>query len=214
MSSRTAGGAPADVQDAFMKLMQAQARLTSDLVESVTGVKLGGLAGTARRRLERGGRGCCDVPPPCWMPRQLGECTSHVAECRTACVDLVVTNCDRVARAVTVQASGANEKVVTIEPATLQLGPFERRTVRACLTVPQGADGRKLEVLLWVRGCREHLLRWVVSVGSTGLDSCHEVRVDDCPDYRHHWYDHFYCARGCTHDRIGATIGEAAGANG
>jgi hypothetical protein len=24
--------------------------------------------------------------------------------------------------------------------------------------------------------------------------------VDDCPDYQHHWYDHFYCHRHCTQD--------------
>jgi hypothetical protein len=25
--------------------------------------------------------------------------------------------------------------------------------------------------------------------------------VEDCPDLLHHWYDHFYCNRPCTHGK-------------
>jgi hypothetical protein len=206
MSTQTERGSLGDVPGALMNLVQAQMRLTSDLLESATGMKLETFTQDLQKRLRGGSKSCCHIPPPCWMPRQLGECTSHVSECNTACIDLVITNCDRVARQVSVQASGPNAALAKIQPGSAQLGPFERQTVRACVTVPQGADGKKLEILLWVRGCREHLLRWVISVGTAGVDSCHEVRVNDCPDYLHHWYDHFYCARGCTAGRTGATV--------
>jgi hypothetical protein len=26
--------------------------------------------------------------------------------------------------------------------------------------------------------------------------------VDDCPDNIHHWYDHFYCDRGCPQHQV------------
>lgn len=214
MNTATSRASLGEVPDALRNLFQAQMRLTSDLVESFTGVKIDRVTDDALQRLRGRGSRCCDIPPPCWMPRQLGECTSHVSECQTACIELVITNCDRVARQVNVQASGPFAALVKIEPAVLQLGPFERQTVRACVTVPQGSDQKRLELLLWVRGCREHLLRWNVSVGTAGVDSCHQVRVDDCPDYRHHWYDHFYCQRGCTHGRTDPVPGTTPGANG
>jgi hypothetical protein len=207
MSTATQKGSLGGVPAALMNLIDAQAKLTSDFVESLTGVSLRTMTADVEKRLRAGSRGCCHTPPPCWMPRQLGECTSHVAECHTACIDLVITNCDRAARAITVQASGPFASIVKIEPAAIQLGPFERQTVRACVTVPQGADRKSLEVLLWVRGCHEHVLRWTIRAGATGMDACHEVRVDDCPDYRHHWYDHFYCVRGCSHGRAAGVAG-------
>jgi hypothetical protein len=200
MSTATDRGSFGDVSDAFRSLMEAQVRLASEMLESFTGVRVDDVARDLGRRT-RSARSC-EIPPPCWMPRTLGECTSHVAECRTACVELLVTNCDRLGRQVSIQASGEHAGLVEIEPATLHLQPFERRRVRACVSIPQGKQIPSFDVLLWVRGCREHLLRWNVRVGSSGMDSCHQVRVDDCPDYRHHWYDHFYCQRGCTHGRI------------
>ncbi len=75
---------------------------------------------------------------------------------------------------------------------------MRRESFEATLKIPENTDsGTRYESILWVDGCNQHYLRWTVIVGSTSFDSCHEVRVDDCPDYRHHWYDHFYCARPC-----------------
>jgi hypothetical protein len=61
------------------------------------------------------------------------------------------------------------------------------------------ATGQEYEVLLWVRGCQNHYLRWTLKVANRGASCCHEVEVEDCPDLIHHWYDHFYCERPCTH---------------
>jgi hypothetical protein len=210
MSTRSQRASLGGVPDALMQLLDAQLRLGADLFESLTGRAAPTLGDVARGARELGGlaggraagcapsRGACAIPPPCWMPQPLGECTSHVSPCRTACVRLVVTNCDRVRRTIAVEAAGAGAARVTVSPSSLALGPQERATVSACVAVPDDAKlGERIETLLWVRGCREHYLRWTVSVGTAGLSSCHEVEVCDCPDLLHHWYDHFYCARPC-----------------
>jgi hypothetical protein len=41
-----------------------------------------------------------------------------------------------------------------------------------------------------------------VRVGRLCGASCPEVEVDDCPDNIHHWYDHFYCERGCPQHQV------------
>jgi hypothetical protein len=209
MASTSTKGSLGDLPGAFMNLVNAQMKLTTDLFESLTGQSLPtiGDVGKAGRKLTSGGTcscgcgsrtGCCHIPPPCWMPQPLGECTSHVTQCKTACIRFVITNCDRVKRTIAVQASGAQSGQVTVSPPTVSLGPQERATVTACVSIPDDAkDGETIESLLWVRGCKEYFFRWTVSVGTVGLDACHEVEVCDCPDYLHHWYDHFYCVRPC-----------------
>jgi hypothetical protein len=188
------GGALGEVPRALGALLAAEMRMGRELLEAV-GLPVPDLRRALRRR-----PGCCDVPPPCWMPRPLGECVSAAAACERACVRLRLTNCDRARRQVRVGVMRAPEGwKVSVAPAAPVLGPFERVTVEVCLEVPQGtAEGETHEMLVWVRGCREHYLRWTVRVAPCGrATSCHEVAVDDCPDHRHHWYDHFYCERGC-----------------
>jgi len=209
------GGLPA----AFMNLANAQMRFGADLYESLTSQPVPTLAGLkkASRQFMPGMaecwpaiQGCCNIPPPCWMPRFLGECTSHVSQCRTACIRFVVTNCDRVKRAIHVQVAGPNASEVTVSPASITVEPMERAAVTACVEIEEDAKvGEKVESLIWVRGCKEYYFRWTVSVGTVGLDSCHEVEVCDCPDYIHHWYDHFYCVRPCPHRE--ADVGRTPG---
>lgn len=198
MNDTAASGPLGNVPRAFLNLLNAQMKLGMDLLESVTGVSASRLAGSLQRSGRRLHAGCCDIPPPCWVPRPLGECVSHVCPCATACVRLVVTNCDATSRRVVrVEASGPHVKV---DPPQLVLTPLERGTVQVCVAVPAEArQGDKIETLVRVRGCREHYLRWTVSVGTLGMDSCHEIEIDDCPDLVHHWYDHFYCHRSCSH---------------
>ncbi len=186
------GGIP----DAFSALLRAQVEYAQELFQLVTGARVPG-AEELRLALEQSlPKPVCHVPPPCWMPKPLGEVTSLVNACGRACVRLVVTNCDRVPRSVTVRAEGAEG--VEVSPATLQLGPMQRATVEVCIRIPEdAAAGRRIDALVWVDGCRQHFLRWSVNVGTTGADSAHEIAVQDCPDYRHHWYDHFYCPRPC-----------------
>ena len=188
------------IPDAFVALLQAQADYAQELFQAVTGTRLPAPE-ELRSALEQSlPKPVCHVPPPCWMPKPLGEVVSHVNECGRACVRLVITNCDRVPRNVGVRADGLEG--VDISPASLQLGPMRRGAVELCLKIPEGtAAGKRIDGVIWVDGCRQHVLRWTVSVGTTGFDSAHEIAVQDCPDYRHHWYDHFYCPRPCPSGR-------------
>ena len=142
--------------------------------------------------------GCgCDIPPPCWAPRPMGNVDSAVCPGATATVRIRVTNCGATTRTMTIQAVGSG---VTITPASLPLGPMERGQVIASVTLPASADlGSTREVLVWVRGCHDHFLRWTIYASPRGECGCEEVHVSDCPDYVHHWYDHFYCDHPCVH---------------
>lgn len=209
MSQATKNASLGEVPDALMNLIRAQVKLGQDLVESLTGMTVPSV-GDQVRKLQAGQlRPSCHIPPPCWMPRPLGECVSHVSPCKTACIRLRITNCDRRPRTLVVTPQG-HEKHIKVTPASVTIRPMERATVEVCLVVPDDAErGDQYESILWVQGCQLQYLRWTVSVGTAGIDSCHEVEVKDCPDYLHHWYDHFYCVRPCP--REGRKLGDVAG---
>jgi hypothetical protein len=140
----------------------------------------------------------CEIPPPCWMPRELRPVKSHVCAGGKALLRIRVTNCGIETTTVTLDPAGSAADKVTVAPKTVSLGPLEREVLTASLEIDATAvSGTELEVLLWVRGCVDHVLRWTVRVSSHAKNSCHELDVDDCQDYVHHWYDHFYCARPC-----------------
>jgi hypothetical protein len=87
---------------------------------------------------------------------------------------------------------------MTFAPSSLPLGPKERGSVTATLSVPATAtEGEAFEVILWLRGCRDYYLRWIVTTGSRTGCCAHQVSVCDGPDNILHWYDHFYCPRPC-----------------
>jgi hypothetical protein len=144
--------------------------------------------------------GCgCQIPPPCWAPQPIGEVACHICPGGTATIRLRITNCGAAQRDIRVEAAGKADGV-TVTPSNLALGPIERGFVSASLPIPaDAAIGQAHEVLLWVRGCHDHYLRWIVNVASRGASCCQEVEVEDCPDLIHHWYDHFYCERPCVH---------------
>jgi hypothetical protein len=150
--------------------------------------------------------GCCEIPPPCWMPRELCRVVSHGCAGAKAQLRLRITNGGLGTRTITVEATGASAGMVTIDSPSLVLGTFEQGTVTASVTIPdQGASA--VDVLLWVHGCKDYVVRWCIDVSDGGCSSLHEVDVEDCPDYIHHWYDHFYCARPCNNSQDPATHG-------
>lgn len=187
MSSKTQGVADliAEGRDLGMELAAAVAG--SRLVES---------ARAMAPRLGSSAACCCEIPPPCWLPKPLGDVTSNVCPGGKAIVRFRVTNCGIDKR--TVEFEAEPKSGVTWSPTKLSLGSMERATASASVEVPaETGSGEERELLLWVRGCNDHYVRWTVRAASRGGDSCHEVEVDDCPDFVHHWYDHFYCNRPC-----------------
>jgi hypothetical protein len=139
----------------------------------------------------------CKIPPPCWMPVSAGMAVSHVCSGSSACLRVRVTNCGPARRDIRFDDGGANR--ISFSPQTLSLGPMETGVVTATLpaATASGQSGDQ-DVLVWIRGCKEHYVRWTVKTVTRGAECCcHEVSVDDCPDYLHHWYDHFYCPRPC-----------------
>jgi hypothetical protein len=138
----------------------------------------------------------CQIPDPCWMPRKLG------ARCSTACpgasanILFEVENCGAARREYTIESSGDDDGIA-IKPAKLSLGPLERELVSVQIDAPKAVFAHR-DVLLWVRGCNDHALRWQVKASPLPFGSpCCRVEVKDCPDLIHHWYDHFYCDHPC-----------------
>lgn len=179
-----------EITNTLTELLKTQVRLGTQLAGMVSQVKL------------PRGQSCCDIPEPCWMPAPLGEIESFACQGASSVVRLKITNCDRVPHVYSISASGADAGLVSLQPTSLSLGPKERGVFIATLKIPPDAkDCQEFEVLLWVRGCKEHYLRWTTEAGTRGGDCCHEVSVEDCPDLIHHWYDHFYCPRPCKTER-------------
>jgi hypothetical protein len=139
--------------------------------------------------------GCCKIPPPCWVPRELTAVSSHVCPGATATLRFRVTNSGMDARTITVEA----DQNASVNPPSLQLGPYQRGWVTVSYTVPATAAGNceSTEILVFVHGCKSYYLRWTVQTSKRGCDCCHEIEIEDCQDLVHHWYDHFYCQRPC-----------------
>ncbi len=139
----------------------------------------------------------CDIPPACWLPRSLGELDSRVCPGGTATARVRVTNCQTTNSTITVKFAETDLSTSVVTPSAV-LQPMERHVFVASVTAPaDDCIGRKFETLLWVFGCNSHYLRWTIEIGETQSTECPHIEVDDCPDYIHHWYDHFYCHRPC-----------------
>jgi hypothetical protein len=202
----------AGLSQVLTDLIDQGVRMGADLLDTLGRGPLGQLASSIQKTPVLP-RSCgCDIPPPCWMPKPLGDLVSHVCPGGAATIRLLVTNCSITPRAVQVLVAGKDAAKVTVTPAAATIGPMERAAFVATLAIAgDAAECESHEVLLWVRGCHLHYLRWRVDVRSRGGHACHEVDVQDCPDLVHHWYDHFYCQRPCP--QAGRTSGQV-GANG
>jgi hypothetical protein len=140
---------------------------------------------------------CCKIPPPCWMPRQVGEVSSHVCPGGSATLRIRVTNCGLGTRTITAEA----DQGAKVSPESIQVAPMQRGWLTVSFSVAATAgNGESSEILVWIRGCKNHYVRWTVTASNRGCECCHEINVEDCPDLVHHWYDHFYCVRGCQSD--------------
>lgn len=141
---------------------------------------------------------CCDIPPACWLPRNFGTFESRACPCGTALLRVQVTNCQPTSSKIAIRAESEADLDLKVTPESATLGPMERKWFTVAVTVPEDAcKGQCYELLVWVVGCNEHYARWTVTAADGASGTCLEARLDDCPDYEHHWYDHFYCQRPC-----------------
>lgn len=186
------------IEKALTSLFNAQLLLGKELFK---------LAGSATSMLQGiklpKGRNCCEVPEPCWMPISLGEisCKLRAGDSGTVC--LVVTNGDFQRHTYQFSATGKSAAAVSFSTESASLGPKERIAVAVTFTVPKDNQAEDCncvdhEVLIWVRGCRNHYLRWTVNEAASAGPCCEEIVVNDVPDYVLHWYDHFYMQRPCS----------------
>jgi len=140
----------------------------------------------------------CEIPPPCWLPKSLGEVRSAVCPGAKATLRLIVTNCGISPRAFRVEPGEAGSIEIAIVPDTVLVRPQERATFVITAEVPPDTPcSNRKEWLVWLLGCHDYYVRWTVIAAESGDCSCHEIRVEDCPDLVHHWYDHFYCDHPC-----------------
>jgi len=137
---------------------------------------------------------CCKIPPPCWMPKQLGGVSSHVCPGGTATLRVRITNCGLGTLSITAEA----DQGATVSPESIQLAPMQRGYLTLSFALPSSTtDGQTTEISVWIRGCKTYYVRWTVTSTNRGCSCCHEIDIEDCPDLVHHWYDHFYYVRGC-----------------
>jgi hypothetical protein len=74
--------------------------------------------------------GCdCHIPPPCWMPVDLGCLTSHPCHGGTATLGIHIINKSLATRTFHL-SHGSGGAGITFTPATLTLGPMESGWVR------------------------------------------------------------------------------------
>ena len=189
--------------DAVADLITVGSRTGFSVLSSLIGGTSAVLGAARPAVARRRGRTCsCHIPPPCWEPQPLGTFASRACPGASATIRIRVTNCGSSSRTVKVEPSPSSKGLI-INPPQLVLGPEERGySVVSFEVAPNAAEGEVSEFLVWVRGCHEHFFRWRVRVGRLCGASCPEVEVDDCPDNIHHWYDHFYCERGCPQHQV------------
>jgi hypothetical protein len=188
------------IEDGLKSLLNAQLQLGTEILK-MAGAPGGILDKLSNLKLPQF-KSCCDIPPPCWMPLSLGEICCQMPAGDSASICLVVTNGDFRGHTYEFAATGKSSAAVSFSTASVTLGPKERVAVTATFTMPAdetAEDCRCIgsEVLIWVRGCRDHYLRWIVEEAAASSACCAEIAVNDDPDYVLHWYDHFYTLRPC-----------------
>ena len=208
MSTSTRRGAVAVAADLLVGLMDLAVRDGEGLLDAFQGRCTTGLVSRSARDADDadGGASCgCDIPPPCWMPTEPARCQPRRPG-QDRLLRIRVTNCD--ASPAPSGPGRPTSRATARSRRSLDARPDGARRRLVSLTSRGHAGTARIESLIWVHGCNDVVLRWTVSVGTRGATRCHELAVDDCPDFLHHWYDHFYCVRPCPSPPGGRTMAE------
>ncbi|MBV9248455.1 MAG: hypothetical protein JO227_04315 [Acetobacteraceae bacterium] len=186
------------IETSLKKLLEANLTLGGEVLKLFGAGASGAMSGLGALKMPKFGS-CCDIPDPCWMPHLAGEAHCCLAPGGSGEIRMTVTNTDRVPRSFSITAAGFGAPLVSFSATSIALGPKERTLVTATIAIPssQAPQSAPYDVVIWVRGCREHYLRWIVRITAESRTCCYEVDIDDEPNYIVHWYDHFYCPRPC-----------------
>ncbi len=189
---------------ALASIFERGANVGFEFLESLAGSApkaFDGLIDWASARPGAAASCCCEIPPPCWMPKPLGEVASFGRAGNLASVTFAIENCSMAVRKISVHTTSVVTGL-TFSANELTLGPMERGEIEVTYSIPSTlTEEPGTEILLWVRGCKLHFLRWTIELSPLGGDTSYELNVKDCPDLVHHWYDHFYCPRPCLPDQ-------------
>jgi hypothetical protein len=183
------------------KIIEAGAKTGIDVLKSLSGASPAALSGVVDWiSAHAGAVECCEeIPPPCWMPRPLCDVVSYGKTGNETTITFVITNYSMATRTISILTTTPSA-ALTFSATELMLGPMARGSLEAKYTFPSGLPASGTEVLLWIKGCRLHFLRWIIKPGPISADTSYEVSVRDEAEYLHHWYDHFYCPHPCLPD--------------
>lgn len=188
-----------DLEKPLKDVVAAQMALSKEVVKLFSA-----LAGDALSMLKDinmpKGKSCCDIPQPCWMPHEVADICAELTPGGTQTIKITVTNEDFRPHNYTIMANGKDAGIVNFSANSLNLGPKERQSITATISVPAGLDvnGGPLEFVIWVKGCNNYYIRVALYVDNKPTAwKTNEFEVNDTPDYVVHWYDHFYCTKPC-----------------
>ena len=145
-----------------------------------------------------GGCGCDDTCQPCWYPEQLDDIVLDACPGSTVRIRFRVFNRSIEPRRFVLAATGPDAHRAFGAPSTLDLGPWERGWLVARIRVPEGiGPNERLELLLWVRGCRDHVTAVVLTACEDDCSPLVDREITDAHHDCHSWRDHFYAATPC-----------------
>lgn len=182
-----------NVVDSMTQAGLESARIVLDALNRISGI-----VSASNPLLTLQKQSCCDIPPACWLPRNFGNIESRSCRRGTALLRIKVSNCRPTPGEVRVHARTDARLDIKVTPDRAMIGPMECKWFTVIVTIPEDAcEGEQYDLVVWVSGCNDHFARWAVTVAEGASGTCRQLEVEDCPDYVHHWYDHFYCDRPC-----------------
>jgi hypothetical protein len=180
--------------DAMTRAALESARIALDAISRMADV-----AAAASPLQAFGTASCCEIPPACWLPRSFGCFESRACPGGTALLRVKVCNCQPRASDIAIRVESDADVVFKVTPERATIAPMACKRFTVTVSIPEDAcKGHSYDFRVWVDGCHHHYARWSVTAGHDASGTCNEAEVEDCPDYVHHWYDHFYCQHPCT----------------
>jgi hypothetical protein len=138
---------------------------------------------------------------PCWMPRQLAPICESVCPGSALRIHFCLTNLSLQSQPFLVAATGAGAKYAAGDPSTVTIEPMDRGELTAVIKVPASAEGECIQLLIWVRGCSDHMVPVTIVADGERCGLTLTRHIVEEPDTCHTYRDHFYVHRPCGDQR-------------